>query len=255
MSNSNSSLATSIVLAAYNGEAYLAHQLDSIASQMKAQDQLILSIDPSTDHTVKIATDFQLAHPQLDIRILQGPGNGLIANFEHGLKQAERDIVLLADQDDEWMPNKLKVVCQQFEQDCALMGLVHDAAICDGHLEVLEPSFFKAHASKNGYKQNILRNSFIGCCMALRKEVVDVALPFVSPLPMHDQYLGLIALKMGKVEFLEHPLVKYRRHENNVSSLHHASLSNQIAWRFQILKAMRQIDWRLKKRKEKGAKA
>lgn len=251
MPHANSVLSASIVLAAYNGEAYLAHQLDSIIHQMKPEDQLILSIDPCTDRTSEIAKFYQKNNPELNLILLQGPGKGLIANFENGLRHADRDIILLADQDDEWGDNKLATIRTQFEQDPTLAGIVHDASICDGLLNVVEPSFFKAHHSKNGYMPNIIRNSFIGCCMALRKDVVEVALPFVSPLPMHDQYLGLTALKMGRVEFLEQPLVKYRRHENNASSLHHSSLSNQIAWRVQILKAMHEIDSRLKRRIEK----
>ena len=54
MPHANSVLSASIVLAAYNGEAYLAHQLDSIIHQMKPEDQLILSIDPCTDRTSEI---------------------------------------------------------------------------------------------------------------------------------------------------------------------------------------------------------
>lgn len=82
----------------------------------------------------------------------------------------------------------------------------------------------------------------------IQKEVIELALPFVQPLPMHDQYLGLIATKLGQVEFLEKQLVSYRRHENNASSLQHASLGQQIKWRYQMIRAMHQIQKRIKAR-------
>ena len=34
---------------------------------------------------------------------------------------------------------------------------------------------------------------------------------------MHDQWIGLIATRLGRVVFLEEPLLFYRRHGGNVS--------------------------------------
>lgn len=244
----NSNLSASIVLAAYQGEAYIQHQIDSIITQMSIEDQLIISIDPSLDHTLSICQKVQKENPSLNIEILEGPKEGLLANFEHGLKQAKNEIVLLCDQDDEWMSNKLETIKDLFIKNPTLMAVVHDAKICDGDLNPIEQSFFAYHNSKAGYLSNIVRNSFIGCCMAFKKEVVDLALPFEKPIPMHDQYLGLIATKLGQVEFLKEPLVCYRRHGNNASSLQHASFSQQIKWRMQILSAMHKINRRIKAR-------
>lgn len=248
MSNPNTSLSASIVLAAYQGERYIRDQIHSIVKQMSQQDELIISIDPCLDQTLSICQEIRNEYPDLEIKILQGPKQGLLKNFEHGLKQASKEIVLLCDQDDEWMDNKLEVIKDHFSKDPSLMAIVHDAAICDANLNPIEPSFFTFRGSKEGYMANIIKNSFIGCCMALKKEVIDLALPFVQPLPMHDQYLGLIAYKLGKVEFLKQPLVRYRRHGDNASSLHHASIGQQIQWRMQIIRAMRQIQKRIKNR-------
>lgn len=250
MSNSkqNPPISASIVLAAYQGEQYIQEQIDSIVAQMGKQDELIISIDPSADQTLSICQAIQQEYPSLDIKILEGSKQGLLKNFENGLKQASKEIIFLCDQDDQWLDNKLEVIKERFQNDPNLMAVVHDALICDANLNSIEPSFFAFHHSQEGYVKNIVRNSFIGCCMALKKEVVDLALPFVQPLPMHDQYLGLIAYKLGKVEFVKQQLVRYRRHGNNASSLQHASLGQQIKWRMQMIRAMHQIDQRIKTR-------
>lgn len=229
----------SIVMAACNGEAFIEEQLISILTQMECQDELIISIDPSTDRTESIVRRLVELYPELSIRILQGPGRGVIDNFEAGLLQTHKDIVVLCDQDDRWHPEKLDVIRDAFD-DPSLSGLVHDAAICDGDLHVLEPSYFQAHGSRAGYWNNIVRNSFIGACMALRKDVVDACLPFPRPIPMHDQFLGLQAERMGRVIFLDTVLVDYRRHGGNLSALRStAGFAQQIAWRRQMLRALR----------------
>ncbi len=44
----------SVCIATYNGEKYLAEQLDSILLQVSEEDELIISDDGSTDHTLEI---------------------------------------------------------------------------------------------------------------------------------------------------------------------------------------------------------
>lgn len=230
----------SIVMAACNGEPFIEEQLLSILPQMKKGDELIVSIDPSRDTTEAIVRRIQSDWPQCPMRLLQGPGTGPVDNFEHALlERGLQEVVVLCDQDDRWHENKLDIIRQTFT-DPAISALVHDAAICSVDLTVMEPSYFQAHGSKGGYWTNLLRNSFIGSCMALRKEVVDACLPFPKPIPMHDQLLGLQAERMGRVVFLDQVLIDYRRHDQNVSALHSkASLVTQLSWRRQMLKALR----------------
>lgn len=59
---------------------------------------------------------------------------------------------------------------------------------------------------------------FHGCCMAFRKELLDEVMPFPKDLIMHDNWIGLFAsLRKYKIGYIETPLIKYRRHQNNVS--------------------------------------
>lgn len=51
--------------------------------------------------------------------------------------------------------------------------------------------------------KHILKNPYMGCCMCLRKEVIDKAIPFPNKIPMHDQYLGLVAELLGKQNFMK----------------------------------------------------
>ncbi len=233
--------ALSIVLAAYNGQAYLPQQLASIFPQLQKGDELILSIDPSSDQTKAIAYTLFQAHQDhpAHLILLNGPGKGVVKNFEHALGHAQNPIIVFCDQDDVWLDNKLACIRKAFLQNPKLQAFLHDAILCDANLNPIASSFMAYHHSQEGFVQNIWRNSFIGCCLAIRKEIVDQSLPFPA-IPMHDQFLGLQALRAGEVWFYQEPLIYYLRHEANASSMTPSSLSNQLRWRLQILQALQQ---------------
>lgn len=234
----NACPAISVVMAACNGEPYIGQQLESIISQLGEEDELLISIDSSADRTKETVSQMIARYPDQSIYVQAGPDKGVIANFESILALAANPVIVLADQDDCWHPKRLARVRQEFGKDPDLKAMVCDAAICDGNLQVISPSYFREHGTREGYWNNLIRNSFIGCCMALSKDVVDAALPFVQPLPMHDQYLGLLAYSMGHVLFLDEPLVDYRRHGGNATSLKPSSLSDQLKWRIWIFRAV-----------------
>lgn len=223
----------SVVLAAFEGEKYIEQQVHSILRQLNGEDELIISVDPSQDHTE--ATLQRLKDDDSRIQILKGPGQGVVKNFENGLRRAKNPIVFLSDQDDVWKDGKVESIVREFDNPCVTC-VVHDCSITDQNLNVVEDSYFTMHRSRPGFVRNILRNSFIGCCMAVGKDVIDAALPFPENIPMHDQWLGITAARKGTCIFLKQNLLFYRRHESNVSSLSGASLPQKLKWRVNLIK-------------------
>lgn len=224
----------SVVMAAYNGEKFLKQQLESVLSQLDEADEVVISVDPGSDRTRQLALDAA----QLDKRVmvLDGPGEGVIRNFEHAIKQASGDLIFLCDQDDVWLASKVRVVTEAFEDQTMLV--LHDAVMGDENLQIQHPSYFAFRGCKPGFLRNYLRNSFIGCCMAFRKELKPHILPFPEHLPMHDQWIGLLATHYGKVKFLDQKLLCYRRHGNNVSSTSHAGTVQMMKWRAGLMASL-----------------
>lgn len=163
---------------------------------------------------------------------VQGPGRGLIANFGHAISLCGGDAIFLSDQDDVWMPGKANKVKAALEAGALLV--LHDACVTDADMHPLEPSFFAVHGSKPGFGANLIRNSFMGCCMAFRRELCGAILPLPEGIPMHDQWIGLIATRLGRVVFLEEPLLFYRRHGGNVSG-GKTSVSTKLRWRLSLV--------------------
>ena len=100
-----------ILLATYEGAAYLREQLDSIAAQEHAHWSLWISDDGSKDTTWAICESFCAQHPDHRIQLIKGPAQGPTANFFHLLHTVRltqpSDLLAFADQDDVWLPEKL----------------------------------------------------------------------------------------------------------------------------------------------------
>ncbi len=226
-------MSISVAMAVYNGERFLHSQIQSILEQCTPTDEIVISMDPSQDHSLDIIHSFHDSR----IRIVEGPGKGVIANFENAIQHCSNPYIFLSDQDDIWCPNKREKVLEAFTYGVDVV--LHDAKIVDTNERVLASSFFEVRHSKPGFWSNLFKNSYIGCCMAFRKDFVKEILPFPTNIPMHDQWIGLVSEQKHSSYFLKEPLLLYRRHEENVTSDTHASLHQMIQWRIQMIKAIR----------------
>lgn len=225
----------SVCVAAFNGEKYIEEQILSVLRNLDSQDEIIISDDGSSDRTRRIVDD--LAEKDRRIRIIDGPRKGLIKNFENAIVHSKGDIIFLCDQDDVWKDNKVKTVLDIFgNTDCTLV--MHDACIVDSNLRILGCSFFEFKKCKKGYWRNLIKNSYIGCCMAFKRSILDYAIPFPDNIPMHDQWIGLLSERVGKVEFCNEQLLLYRRHSNNASEMTHLPLGDMVKNRTIMLKCI-----------------
>lgn len=98
-----------ILMATFNGAAYLRDQLDSIAGQDHEDWSLWISDDGSTDATRAVIADFARTHPERPVNLREGPRRGSMANFLSLLcaPDIRGDFYALADQDDVWLPERL----------------------------------------------------------------------------------------------------------------------------------------------------
>lgn len=225
----------SVCMATYNGERFIEPQLDSILKNLSSEDEVIISDDGSTDATVSIITKYMKEDHR--IKLLEGPKRGLVANFENALRHSTGQYIFLSDQDDIWSNSKVSVIMRCFKETGATM-VVHDCNIIDEEGNIINSSFFDLRNSASGFVHNLIKNSYIGCCMAFKKELLNVALPIPSDIPWHDEWLGLINEMIGETIFLPDILFSYRRHGDNVSSMKHSSIKNMIVTRYIFLKEL-----------------
>lgn len=221
----------SVAMATYNGEKYIGEQLESILNQLEKQDEIIISDDGSTDNTIGIIK----AINDKRIKIINGPQNGVKQNFANAIKNCNGKYIFLSDQDDLWLEGKVLKVLETFKQKkCTLV--IHDAYIVDTNLKIIENSFFKYRNSGAGIIKNILKNTYIGCCMAFSRNIIKYILPIPNNIEMHDQWIGILNEKYGKSYFVEQCLIKYRRHDDNVSNMSHHPITKMIRNRINFIK-------------------
>ena len=225
----------SVALAAYNGGEFIRQQIESVLSQLGPDDELIVSDDGSTDNTRDIVAEYVAYDPR--VQLVEGPCQGPIRNFEHALELCGGDIIFLCDQDDVWLRGKVEA-CTAALEDPDVWLVLHDAHVTNKERLPLRDSFFEWHGSQPGFRENLVRNSFMGCCMAFRRELLDLALPFPKKIPMHDQWIGLLAEARGKGKILPRPLLDYRRHGGNVTADHHGPWLHMIRNRYRIWRAL-----------------
>jgi hypothetical protein len=72
--------------------------------------------------------------------------------------------------------------------------------------------------------------------MAVRRQLLETALPFPADVPMHDMWLGAINTRVGGYVYIDQPLMQYRRHEGNVSPARPQSAAKMLQWRWRLLK-------------------
>ena len=224
-----------VLVATYNGEKYLREQLDSIIKQTYKNIRILISDDCSKDRTQEILQEYEKKDDRIKI-FLHDRNLGSNKNFEFLLRQVESKFYMLSDQDDVWLRNKVEIFLKYLkEYDLVISN--HTAVHAD--LQLYE-----------GYKSKVLiptlwntlyRTQFLGCCMAFHRRLLSKILPFPQVPLMHDIWIGLMALKYGRIGIIQEPLLLYRRHGGNASvnleKKSSNSLTFKILYRFYILKA------------------
>ena len=210
----------SVCVATYNGGTYIREQIASILPQLSAGDELIVSDDASSDMTIQILEGFNdkrikiLRHKPL--AVAKYPFAKITGNFHNALLHASGDVVFLCDQDDVWHPGKVKTVLHEME-DASL--IVHNCQLVDDGGQVLASSYFDHIKLSVGVLDNLVHCSFLGCCMAVRRELLEKLLPFPTMQVPHDMWLGVLAGRYGRVRFVSDVLLDNRRHPEAQSAV------------------------------------
>ena len=202
-----------IAMATYNGGKYLREQLDSFLAQTRLPDELVITDDCSTDDTLAIVEAFAASSP-FEVRWERNEENlGYTGNFNKALMKATGDLVFLSDQDDVWFPEKLERLERYALDDPEALVVMNDAALTDGELNDTGLTKLGQIASAD-----MRDSSFVmGCCAAVRRELLDLCLPIPAGYKGHDGWIVKMAEGVGRKRLFRDVLQWYRRHEENES--------------------------------------
>ena len=225
----------SVCIAAYQGQRYIGSQLRSIIEQLSAQDEIIIVDDCSTDGT---CSEVCAVQDRRLILLRNAKNEGVLRSFERALSHSSGEIIFLSDQDDLWLPNKVKIVLDAFSSDPGLTLVASDAIVIDEDGTKIGDSFYAQRGKfRAGLWANLLIGKFHGCTMAFRSSLLRNALPFpLDKRVHHDTWIGCMnAITRGRTRYIPEPLVAYRRHSTNVTGRVRLKNYTRFMMRYKIL--------------------
>lgn len=222
----------SVIVATFNGSDYIEEQLESIFSDLKDGDELILSDDGSTDSTVSIAKEVSARYSNVSTAIISGPRRGISANFYNALLHSSGAYIFFSDQDDIWIKGKRDRIISTFISNDALVVL-HNMNLIDSRGVVICDNWFRLNPPSHGVIRNIIKSSYWGCCMSFSETMKSFLNPGFETSIAHDQFVGLLGEKLGKALFLDEILLSHRISGSNKSK--NLSFINKIIFRIKLV--------------------
>ena len=216
----------SIAMAVYNGEKYIEKQLASIFRQTLPADEVVIFDDASTDSTLSICRGFILDNALVNWRVYQNSKNiGYCGSFYRAIEQCKGDIIFLADQDDEWYPEKLEQMHECMESNPKITVLSSRYDVIDARSCVISnPKLLYLGNKFDSSIDMLSTESFIGCShvrgfsLCFRKELKDILKPIeLGSLLSHDWLICVLGTVLGRCAVLNKKLCAYRVHGENTS--------------------------------------
>ena len=207
----------------YNGARFVGGQLESIAAQTRAPDELVVCDDRSSDETVSVVERFAAEAP-FPVRLRVNEQNlGSTKNFERAISLCAGDLIALSDQDDVWLTRKLARLEEEFARSPEVGLVFSDADVVDDEGRACGRRLWETVGLGRSERErlragnsigDLLKGSTVtGATMALRASLRSLALPIPEDLPfIHDAWIALVVACVARVSAVEEPLVLYRRH-------------------------------------------
>jgi len=204
----------SAIVPAFNAELYLAKAIESVLAQTYKTVELIVIDDGSTDSTALIATRFGDS-----VHLIRQANRGLAGARNTGIQSAQGEIIALLDADDLWEPRFLEEMVSALRKHPHAAGAycgfqyinTEDNIVGKPSLKVVDPNLFHKILLTTGnwlvpsgvifWKSNVLKMGLFDESLRALEDM-DMWIRLSTDHP----FIGLPT-----------PLVKYRRHENNMS--------------------------------------
>jgi hypothetical protein len=212
-----------VLMSTYNGERFVAEQVDSILRQTYQPLRLLVRDDGSADQTLDILRHYD------DSRVLVRAGSnlGLPDAFFRIMDDSSDDAEFwsLADQDDVWEPNKIERAV------AALEPLGDEPSLFCGRVLVVDEGLkplYPHELPKRGpsFANALVQNIALGCTIVINRAARDLLREtWPRECVMHDAWMYLVLAGAGRVLYDEECLVLYRQHARNAVGMGRGPLS------------------------------
>lgn len=204
-----------IAMAAYRPDPDLfARQLRSIQAQTHRDFECLISADGSPAEVQDLVDEYVPEDARFRVIGFENR-RGFYGNFERVLAGASEHSkwVALSDQDDYWYPEKLETLLPHLSRRSLVSGQARVVDYPSGR--VVSESTGRRHLDVFHFT---LTNQFTGGMCVLRREVLELALPFPrmsTPSEVHDHWIALCAAAQGGTLVIDSVVQDYVQHGGN----------------------------------------
>lgn len=214
-----------ILMATYNGEKFIAEQIDSILNQSVQNWELFIHDDGSMDQTMNILNEYAAQYPQ-KIHIIPGKSTGNAKeNFFYLMEKVDADYIMFADQDDFWEKDKVKITYNKIldleNKETNIPVLVFsDLKVVDQDLKTISPKMSQYQGLKMEnitFNYLMVQNVVTGCTVMINRKCKEMSLACLEhdDVIMHDWWCALVASYFGRIDYIDDALILYRQHGIN----------------------------------------
>lgn len=238
--NDKSTAMALIIMTSYNGDRYIAQQLQSIVNQDYTNWRLLIRDDGSTDGTLDVIRRFCARDSRIELLENDTGRHGAYLNFWTLIRLVRErhedcDYYFFADQDDVWDRGKIGAMIEHAETrnigDAPLL-LYADMRVIDGDGKRLMESLdaVMGIGDMRGYSLFFTHGFLWGCDICVNRRlfqqmpVVPTDHPQID-IVAHDNFMGKYALITGQVRYMKVPLIDHRRHGDNTTGGYMMKLS------------------------------
>jgi glycosyltransferase involved in cell wall biosynthesis len=149
----------SVVIPAYNAEAFIGLTLASVQVQDYPRLEILVVDDGSRDRTADIVS--AIAQQDARVRLLQQANAGVAAARNLGIEHARGEFIAPIDADDVWRPDALAKIVAQFQASPANVGVVYAWSV-DIDAQDQPTGGFHAATIRGDVYRTLLCHNFLG---------------------------------------------------------------------------------------------
>ena len=242
----------SVAMAACNGATFITEQLESILAQSLAPHEIVVCDDSSDNDTRDAIDSVTKSCPGIIKYHKNEHPLGVSKNFERAISLCSGDIILLSDQDDVWLTDKIQHLVAAITKSSGSVAAFCDSSLVDANLSPLGLSHWDLRGFSGDNIRKYLNSDHLGklafFCrqvppaahnMAFRADLKPLLLPFPELNECHDTWIGLIIAAAAEWNVCDESLTLFRQHRSNLSQsgkrtqlqeAFHSIRNNTFAW-------------------------
>ena len=202
----------SVIIPTYNREKYICETIDSVLSQTYKDYEIVVVDDGSTDETGKLLLQYGGK-----IKYIYKENGGTACARNLGILNSEGEFIAFLDDDDLWLPEKLKIQMEVFYANPDLGFVCSQAYVIDVSGVIIKKwgqGMFNYETFESLYEADFVLTLTV---LAKRRCINEVGLFDEQLLTSEDYDLWLRLAKKYRFKHINLPLAKYRLHRGNKS--------------------------------------